>query len=560
MPIHRRLILAHLVAGVSTLALQNEAFGQNVVYSYDALGRIVTVTYPSGATITYTYDAAGNRTQVVQTASSGAPTGSFSASPTTIAQGASSTLSWTSSGATTASIDNGVGAVTPASGSAQVSPSVTTTYTLTLNGPGGQTTLQATVTVLPAPTGAFTANPTTIAQGASSTLSWTTSNATSASIDNGVGAVTPVAGGSVQVSPATTTTYTLTLAGPGGQATRQATVTVAPPPTGMFSANPTTIGQGASSTLSWTSANATSASIDNGVGAVSPVAGGSVQVSPATTTTYTLTLNGPGGQITRQAAVIVSGGAFNQTIQITGSGPVNLRALADAAGYNGAQNATITFVVGSGVTLLGGARCIDTGLWPSGSYQIALTLQISGKVYGGGGAGGTGGGYSSGTNGAAGGDALYCQENLTVVVNAGGELKSGGGGGGGGDAWRRTFSGETNYWNAGGGGGGFANGTLGSAGFADTMNASNGSAGTISSGGAGGAGGSAMGGRLNGGGGAGGGPGLPGQDGSVSSGSGGTGVWANSGFGFGGPAGYAVRKNGKTVGVTNNGTISGTVG
>jgi Tol biopolymer transport system component len=77
-------------------------------------------------------------------------------------------------------------------------------------------------------------------------------------------------------------------------------------PTGTFSASPTSITGGSSTTLSWTSANATSASIDNGVGSVTPVSGGSVKVSPATTTTYTLTLTGSGGSATYQAAVTVT--------------------------------------------------------------------------------------------------------------------------------------------------------------------------------------------------------------------------------------------------------------
>jgi YD repeat-containing protein len=34
-------------------------------YTYDTLGRVATVTYDNGETITYTYDPAGNRTQVV---------------------------------------------------------------------------------------------------------------------------------------------------------------------------------------------------------------------------------------------------------------------------------------------------------------------------------------------------------------------------------------------------------------------------------------------------------------------------------------------------------------
>src|SRR5690349_11847549 len=53
----------------------------------------------------------------------------------------------------------------------------------------------------PAPTATLTASPTTIMPGQTATLGWTTTNASAASIDNGVGTVTPVGGGSVAVQP-----------------------------------------------------------------------------------------------------------------------------------------------------------------------------------------------------------------------------------------------------------------------------------------------------------------------------------------------------------------------
>ncbi|MBC8037212.1 MAG: RHS repeat protein [Rhizobiales bacterium] len=37
-------------------------------YTYDALGRLKSVTYSDGSTITYAYDPAGNRTTLTQTA------------------------------------------------------------------------------------------------------------------------------------------------------------------------------------------------------------------------------------------------------------------------------------------------------------------------------------------------------------------------------------------------------------------------------------------------------------------------------------------------------------
>ena len=63
-------------------------------------------------------------------------------------------------------------------------------------------------------------------QVTSPTLSWSTTNATSASIDQGIGAVAP--SGSLTVSPGTTTTYTITATGSPTAATKSATLTVGP--------------------------------------------------------------------------------------------------------------------------------------------------------------------------------------------------------------------------------------------------------------------------------------------------------------------------------------------
>jgi YD repeat-containing protein len=357
----------------------------------------------------------------------------------------------------------------------------------------------------------------------------------------------------VTYSNGATITYTYDAAGNRTQLTQ---VAGTPAPTGTFSVSPTSIAAGGSATLSWTSTNATSASIDNGVGAVTPVAGGSVSVSPTGNTTYTLTLTGAGGVTTLQAALTVTGG-FNQTIQITGTGPVNLRTLADSAGYNGAQNATITFQVGAAVSITGaagapdGGIAIDTGTWPTSTYAIALTLQVSGKVYGGGGRGGKGAGPGNGANGGLGGDAVYCRLPMSITVNAGGEIKAGGGGAGGGGG--RTSSSPEFDRVGGGGGGGFPNGaggaTVDPAFDGSDTGAANGAAGTTSGGGAGGSGETSGGGA----GGAGGGAGANGVNGSAGSGSG-----TVKSPGTAGVAGYAVRKNGNTVTVTNNGTIVGT--
>jgi peptidoglycan-associated lipoprotein len=75
----------------------------------------------------------------------------------------------------------------------------------------------------------FSAEPTTIQRGQSSTLRWeVTGNVTSVSIDQGVGTVQN--NGNRRVSPSDSITYTLTATGPGGSSTGTATVNVSAPP------------------------------------------------------------------------------------------------------------------------------------------------------------------------------------------------------------------------------------------------------------------------------------------------------------------------------------------
>src|SRR5579859_1679088 len=78
------------------------------------------------------------------------------------------------------------------------------------------------------PTVSIQANPTSINKGDSSTLSWTSTDATTLTVSPEVGAVT--AQGSTKVTPSDSTTYTITASGPGGSADSSVRVTVAAPP------------------------------------------------------------------------------------------------------------------------------------------------------------------------------------------------------------------------------------------------------------------------------------------------------------------------------------------
>lgn len=229
--------------------------------------------------------------------------------------------------------------------------------------------------------------------------------------------------------------------------------------------------------------------------------------------------------------------AINLTSSSTG---VNLRTIANAAGYRGKADATLTFNVPSGVVITGkdgGGIGIDTGEWPDDVYTISITLvvQSGGVVRGGGGDGGKGWGRGPARllgslgntdrrgKGGDGGDAIYCRVPMTVNIDAGGKVEAGGGGGDG-AATRVTGWPLSSYSNSGGGGGGFPNGKGGS-GIGPGTDALDG---TVAGGGLGGANGGANGGN------------------------------AGAAASPGGAAGFAVRKNGNTVTVTNSGTMTGT--
>jgi hypothetical protein len=238
----------------------------------------------------------------------------FTATPSEITAGGSTTLMWNVTGATSTSIDQGIGNVAVA-GTKVVSPAAATTYTLTATNSAGTVTNSVAVAVQAAPVAlpiivTFNANPNSINAGGSTTLMWNVTGATSTSIDQGIGNVPVI--GTKAVSPATSTTYTLTATNAAGNVTNSVTVAVqaatvtqplitAPPVIVTFSADPSSITAGGLANLMWYVTGATSTSIDQGIGNV-PVAGTKV-VSPAAATTYTLTATNSAGSVTAMADV-----------------------------------------------------------------------------------------------------------------------------------------------------------------------------------------------------------------------------------------------------------------
>ncbi len=179
----------------------------------------------------------------------------------------------------------------------------------------------ATVAVVPTRISSFSAAPSQIDCLDSARLAWQTAEAVEVWLDGQA----VDAGGEKLVEPRATTTYNLEAAGPGGRVDQSATVNVNTAVSATLSASPSEINyrrigdrviEHGTSTLNWTTDNADSASIDQGVGSVSGSGSRQVQPAPKQTgtgpvnesVTYTLTATNPcGGRGTASASIRITG-------------------------------------------------------------------------------------------------------------------------------------------------------------------------------------------------------------------------------------------------------------
>jgi len=230
----------------------------------------------------------------------------FQANPTTINAGQSSTLNWTVINADTVSITS-LGSVA-LTGSRAITPPATTTYTLTATRGTQTATATATVTVnsgasLPRIV-SFMPVPATIDFGQSSSLQWVVENATTVTINNSIGTVGLT--GSHTISPAATTSYTITASNANGTVTANTTLTVVTSVQIIsFTATPSSTTSGAPVVLVCETKGAVSVNV-NGVVFTTPTAVESTHVIQ--TTTYNCTATAADGQTaSAQTTVTVAG-------------------------------------------------------------------------------------------------------------------------------------------------------------------------------------------------------------------------------------------------------------
>ena len=158
---------------------------------------------------------------------------------------------------------------------------------------------------IPPPVIDLIAYPDSILIDESSVLAWETTNADTIEIDQGIGMV--VKNGSLTVSPTETTTYTLTATGPGGSVSEQQTVAVVITPQVGLVVSDTELDYGESATLSWSADGYDTVFIKDGALVSEELPSGSRVVTPAYTTTYSLSATNADGPIFLTAAIKVRG-------------------------------------------------------------------------------------------------------------------------------------------------------------------------------------------------------------------------------------------------------------
>ena len=233
---------------------------------------------------------------------------SFTASPLMVNLEDKITLSWKVRGAKGLSIDQGVGSVTPPDNGSKgnVSPKDTdtsTTYTLTASDGTGSCTATAGPVAIKAPTISCSASPALVDPGGTSTLTWSAASVKSVSADQGIGSGLAFSG-TKDVTPSSKTDYKFTATGSAGR-TASCTVTVkVRPKIKSFTATPSSIKRGETSTLAWETENATTVTL--GGSTVTATGSSSVQPWDAEDHDYTLSASNADASVSATATVTVS--------------------------------------------------------------------------------------------------------------------------------------------------------------------------------------------------------------------------------------------------------------
>lgn len=232
-------------------------------------------------------------------------------------------------------------------------------------GGGGGSSSGGTTTPAPVVTIGVSASP--IQVGQSATLTWSATNATTCTASGSWSGAEATSGSqSVSPSAAGSYTYTLTCSGAGGSGSNSAALVVnaaTPQPTVQMQLAATSVAVGQSTTLSWSTTNATTCTASGDWSGTQATAGSQqVTASAAQTYHYILSCTGPGGSASSSAALTGVTQVNNAVQVVMDSGP---------AGGGGAINVPFVSVT---ICAPGTSTCqtIDHVLLDTGSVGLRL--------------------------------------------------------------------------------------------------------------------------------------------------------------------------------------------
>ena len=170
-------------------------------------------------------------------------------------------------------------------------------------GGGGSTPAPA-----PAPTVTLSASPVSVTTGATTALTWSSTNATSCTASGGWTGAKATSGTETSAALTANASFTLTCSGSGGSGSASTSVTVTAPvlPTVTLTATPPSVTTGSSTNLTWSSTNATTCTASGGWTGTKATSGSEVSAALVANTSFTLACTGAGGTASASASVTVT--------------------------------------------------------------------------------------------------------------------------------------------------------------------------------------------------------------------------------------------------------------
>jgi hypothetical protein len=241
-----------------------------------------------------------------------------------------------------------------------------------------------------APTLTFSASPTSVTSGSSTTLTWSAANASSCTASGGWSGTLGVSGSKATSALSAATNFALACTGTGGSISKTVAVAVtsasqAAAPTVSLSASPASVQSGGTAVLTWSSTNASSCTASGGWTGSKATSGSQTMGPLSANATYILNCTGAGGsaqqsaQVTLASSTSGSGGGTGSSSTPPGSPPVG-SAITSIAVVNQSTSALSQVPVTFGEVFRDGDIPAGASLSASLADGTRLPLQVDAKT------------------------------------------------------------------------------------------------------------------------------------------------------------------------------------